>query len=204
MWFGGLQPFTLTDFPDCIAAIAFAQGCNFNCFYCHNKSLLEPHCERKHLYSADVILDKLKVRANKLEGLVISGGEPTIQEDLGDFIQKVKRLGFKVKLDTNGSRPDILKALIKEKLLDYVAMDIKAPLHKYEDLCGAQIDPHVIQESIAIIACSGVKHHFRTTFVPVMLTEDDIRCIRILKPAMSPYVVQSYYPPRNDSKKKVI
>ena len=120
---GGIQKTSLLDYPDKISAIVFTQGCNFNCGYCHNPDLLNL---KKDIYSTDVFFEFLDKRKGKLDGVVITGGEATLQPDLIPFIKEVKAKGFAVKLDTNGYRPDVLKEAIK--YVDYVAMDIKAPL----------------------------------------------------------------------------
>ncbi|TSA55631.1 anaerobic ribonucleoside-triphosphate reductase activating protein, partial [bacterium] len=133
MLFGGLQKTTLVDYPGKVAATIFTTGCNFRCPYCHNPELVLPELIKKQpKITEKEILDFLKERQKLLEGVCITGGEPTIQSDLIDFIKKVKDLGFLVKLDTNGSCSDVLNSLIERELIDYVAMDIKAPKQKYE------------------------------------------------------------------------
>ena len=133
---GGIQKTTLIDFPQKVAAIVFTQGCNFRCGYCHNPELIETcHSELvSEAFSNEKIFSFLKTRIGKLDGVVITGGEPTIQKDLYDFVKKIKSMGFSVKLDTNGTNPAIIEKLIKENLLDYIAMDIKAPLNKYQQI----------------------------------------------------------------------
>ena len=194
MWFGGFQPFTLSDYPACIAAIAFSQGCNFRCRYCHNSSLLPEARSKEHLLSSGDILDRLADRLGKVQGLVVSGGEPTVQDDLPQFIEGVKRLGFKIKLDTNGSNPDMLAVLLDNSLLDYVAMDIKAPFPKYAQVCGVPVSHAPIQRSISLIAESGISHHFRTTFAPPLLTQEDLDHIRSLLPDASEHIQQAFQP----------
>ena len=131
---GGIQKTSLIDFPGKIAAVVFTQGCNFRCGYCHNPSLAvsSPHWENR--LSHKDILSFLQTRIGKLDGIVISGGEPTIQSGLYDFIKEIKNMGFLVKLDTNGTNPQVLERLINDNLLDYIAMDIKAPLEKYPQI----------------------------------------------------------------------
>lgn len=194
MWFGGFQPFTLSDYPGCPAAIAFSQGCNFRCPFCHNGPLLAPPSRAMVLVSEAEILDTLLARRGKLEGLVISGGEPTLHADLPVFLEKVKRLGYKIKLDTNGSRPDRLAAVIKAGLVDYIAMDIKAPLEKYSCLSGVHVPTRALEESIALVAGARLPHHFRTTHVTPLLTPADIRAIVALVPAGSKHVMQPFNP----------
>ena len=133
MLFGGLQRTTLVDYPGKVAATIFTAGCNFRCPYCHNPELVLPELIKKQpKITEKEILEFLEERQKLLEGVCITGGEPTIQSDLIDFIKKVKDLGFLVKLDTNGSCPNVLNSLIEGKLIDYIAMDIKAPKQKYE------------------------------------------------------------------------
>lgn len=172
MRISGLQKTTLQDFPGCIAAIVFTQGCNYRCAFCQNSGLLdhskEPICEEK-------VLNYIIKRKNILEGVVISGGEPTIQPGLKKFIIKIKENGLKVKLDTNGTNPTILKELTEEKLLDYIAMDIKNVFDKYSAITGvedAKIDN--IKKSIKIIKDSLIDHEFRTTIVKGYHREEDI------------------------------
>ena len=133
MKIGGLQKVSLIDYPGMISAIIFSQGCNFRCSYCHNPGLVDPDLFQPCMKEKDV-LDFLQTRRGKLDAVAITGGEPTIQNNLMPFIKQIKKMGFAVKLDTNGSKPQVIKALLSEKLLDYIAMDIKAPLEKYEKI----------------------------------------------------------------------
>jgi pyruvate formate lyase activating enzyme len=165
MIIGGFQPFTLSDFPGHVAAIVFTQGCNWRCSYCHNRSLLKLKRPVQDLVPEKYVLDFLLRRCNDLDGLVITGGEPTIQEDLPRFIRKVRQMGLAVKLDTNGSRPDILRALFEEGLLDYIAMDIKAPLDQYESITRRPVNIEALQTSIDLIKNSGVPHELRTPLI---------------------------------------
>lgn len=195
MWFGGYQPFTLSDYPGCIAAIAFTQGCNFRCRYCHNASLLPVAVRHSDgLITGEQICAEMAARCGKLGGLVISGGEPTLQEDLPGFAETIKQLGFKIKLDTNGSRPKMIARLLQEHLLDYIAMDVKAPFPAYDIVCGTSVSLDAIQESIALVAASGIDHHFRTTHVPAFMTEEEAVGLKAILPEQSPHVVQQFYP----------
>lgn len=169
----GFQKMSLLDYPDKIAAIVFTQGCNFACGYCHNPELIskiKPPGLKE--FSEKSVLDFLKTRKGLLDGVVVTGGEPTLHEDLGDFLKKIKDLGFLVKLDTNGGNPEHLRKLIQLKLVDYIAMDIKHAPKKYQELvkndCLAKI-----RESIKIIRSSGVDYEFRSTIAPYLHTEDD-------------------------------
>lgn len=173
MKFGGLVKFTLIDFPGCPAAIVFTQGCNFRCRYCHNPELIYPHLFTEPMPEEE-IESFLQRRKGTLEGVVVSGGEPTLHEDLPQFLSHLKSLGYKTKLDTNGSRPEVLKNLIDNKLIDFIAMDLKAPLEKYALITGVDTNEAVIKQSITLIQNSGLPHEFRTTYDKEVLTDEDI------------------------------
>ena len=160
---GGFQKLTLSDYPGNTACIIFTKGCNFNCSYCQNSSLIK--INDKDLITEDDIFKYLDSRKKLLDGVVISGGEPTIQKNLKELIIKIKNMGFKVKLDTNGSNPNLLEELIKEKLLDYVAMDIKNIFSKYEEVINAKVKIDNIKKSIEILKNSEIDHEFRTTII---------------------------------------
>ncbi len=190
MIIGGLQRCSFSDYPGRTAAVVFTQGCNFRCPFCHNGSLLAVTGAVR--YEERGIFDFLKQRRGRLSGVVVSGGEPTEHKDLPQFIARLKALGFKVKLDTNGSRPEMVKLLLKEGLVDYFAMDIKAPLNKYDTLCGVRVDAEAIQQTIALIAAGGVAHHFRTTYVKSLLTESDLLKLGALVPSESKHITQPF------------
>ena len=190
MKIAGLQPFSLTDFPGKVAGIFFTVGCNFACSYCHNKNLWNKDCA---LIPEKEILSFLEQKKNKLDGIVITGGEPTLQEDLIGLIELIRSYGYLIKLDTNGALPVVLKQLLAKKYLDYIAMDIKAPFEKYHTVIGTKtIKIEKIEESINIIASSGVQHEFRTTFIPHQLTKEDIEIIKTYFPKESFYRLQDY------------
>ena len=170
MLIGGFQKTSLIDFPKKIAAIVFTQGCNFRCHYCHNPELVT---ECNKIADEKLILDFLDTRKGKLDGVVITGGEPSLQKDLTDFIFKVKEKGFEVKLDTNGSNPDVIVDLTEKNLLDYIAMDIKAPLSKYQDIVDCAVDVLQIKDSVDFIKNCGVDYEFRTTTVKPLLAVSD-------------------------------
>ena len=159
----GLLKTSLLDFPEHISCVVFTQGCNLRCPYCQNPELVEME---GNLMPKDMFFDFLKTRKKVLEGVVITGGEPLLQKDLKEFILKVKELGFKVKLDTNGCFPERLKELILEGIIDYIAMDVKAPLEKYSEIAGVNVDSKLIKKSIEIIKNSGITYEFRTTVYP--------------------------------------
>jgi pyruvate formate lyase activating enzyme len=184
---GGLTPFTLSDFPGRAAAVVFAQGCNFRCPYCHNGALLPDAPGRLPETEVLAWLDR---RRGRLGGVVVSGGEPTLQADLPQFCAALKARGFAVKLDTNGSRPGVLRDLLRGGLLDYVAMDVKAPPASYHRLAGVPVVWTALAESIEVLAASRIPHHFRTTVVPALVSDADLRAIRALLPAASRHVSQ--------------
>ncbi len=170
----GLQKTSLLDYPEHISSIIFTGGCNFNCPYCQNSELLHPEKQENSLLvsrlSTEEILAFLKKRSGILEGVVITGGEPTIHSDLPDFIRQIRELGLKIKLDTNGTRPEMLQSLLKEHLLDYIAMDIKASSKHYEQAAGVPITISTIQRSISLVMNSGLPYEFRTTVVQELHT----------------------------------
>ncbi len=195
MQIGGLVPFTLSDFPGEIAATCFVQGCNFSCPFCHNRPLIPRSSPEAAEAGTEKILSFLSRRKGKVTALVVSGGEPTLQQDLDDFLEQVKALGLKVKLDTNGSRPKVLKRLLEKDLLDFVAMDVKAPWEKYHVLAGRPVDTGVLEQSVKLILDCGIRCLFRTTFVPGLLDHEDIEKIRGILPSGAPYRVQPYVKP---------
>lgn len=183
MIIGGIEKLTLLDYPDHLAAIIFTQGCNFRCHFCYNPMLVWPSfpgSDEKNkkekglspLSTEDLFLF-LSERFGRLEGVVITGGEPTLHPDLPEFIKKIKEIGYLVKLDTNGTNPEMLGALLKSKLIDYIAMDLKAPYEKYEETVGVAVDYNNLQKSVKIIMSSGLPYEFRTTVVPGLLTKED-------------------------------
>ncbi len=193
MLIGGLQKFSLIDYPGKICAIVFTQGCNFRCPYCHNPELVRPELFEKSLDVWD-ILSFLETRVGKLDAVEITGGEPTLQKDLTDFIRKIKEMGFLVKLDSNGSNPDILENLINEGLVDYIAMDVKAPLRKYKDIIRVDIDAEKIKRSIELIKSKAPDYEFRTTIVKSLLSKDDIEEIAKTIQGSKIYVLQKFVP----------
>lgn len=176
MKIGGLIKFTLIDFPGTPAAVVFTQGCNFRCRYCHNPELVYPHLFTEPI-TEEEIYSFLKRRQGTLAGVVVSGGEPTLHEDLPNFMRDLKAMGYATKLDTNGTRPDVLKTLIDEKLVDYVAMDLKAPFDKYSLITGVDFNPALLQQSMDLIVKSGLKYQFRTTYDKEVLTDADIKAV---------------------------
>lgn len=187
----GFQKTTLLDYPEHLAATIFISGCNFRCPFCHNGGLVQT--VPKHFISEEEIFSYLKKRHGILEGVCISGGEPTLEKELPQFILKIKNLGLKVKLDTNGYRPDVLAALLKSGLLDYVAMDIKSAPDSYSKLCGLrQVDIGKLQASVAKILKSNIPHEFRTTVVQELHTEQDFKSISKWISGCNAYFLQPY------------
>jgi pyruvate formate lyase activating enzyme len=192
MILGGLQKLTLIDYPGHIAATVFTVGCNFRCPFCHNPELISNFEFRISNDLEDEFFEHLKNRQGKIEGVCITGGEPTIQLDIIEFIRKIKDLGFKVKLDTNGSRPDVLRKLFSERLLDFVAMDIKNSLDKYNATTNSKVDTERIRLSVDLIRHSGVDYEFRTTVVPGLHEEEDFEKIGEWLKGSKKYVLQAF------------
>lgn len=185
---GGWHPASFVDYPGRVAAVIFLQGCNFCCPYCHNPQLI-PLGQTGCLAPAK-ILDHLARRRGKLDGVTLSGGEPTLQAALPLLCEELHNLGYPVKLDTNGSNPDMLAELLSAGLVDYLAMDLKAPLERYAELAGTRVDVNAIRCSMHLVSSSGVKHHFRTTYDQSLLSPEDLQLIQKMVPEGSGYVVQ--------------
>lgn len=188
----GLQKTSLLDYPHHVASTIFTGGCNFRCPYCHNGDLVldAAHMEA---YTEDEIFAHLNKRKNTLDGVCITGGEPTLQKDLVDFIKKVKEIGLKVKLDTNGSNPDILKNLLEQNLVDYVAMDIKNSPVKYRETID--VDTFIVEnivESVDILKKLSTSYEFRTTLCKELHTMDDIILIGEWLKGANSYFLQPF------------
>ncbi len=194
MKIGGLQKLTLIDYPGKIAATVFAVGCNFFCPFCHNPELVDPEKIKKQpLISEEDFFDFLKKRRKKLEGICVTGGEPALQQDLPEFIKKIKNLGFGIKLDTNGSNPEIIEKLIKNKLVDYIAMDIKGPLEKYQEITKREIDLKKIKRSAEFIR-NFPEYEFRTTVLPRFHKKEDMMDIAEWLKGSKRYFLQQFRP----------
>lgn len=200
MKIGGLQRVSLIDYPGLISAVVFLQGCNFKCSYCHNPELVDPRQFRSCIRENDV-LEFLDTRRGKLDAVSITGGEPALQDKLPAFIKQIKKMGFAVKMDTNGSQPKVIKNLFAEKLLDFIAMDIKAPLEKYKEIVKAPVKIDSIKESINLILKAKIPHEFRTTVVESQLGENDILQIGELIAGADHYVLQNFVPTKTLDKK---
>lgn len=191
----GLLKTTLLDYPGCVAATIFLSGCNMRCPFCHNMNLVtyDGSSTEIYEYSISEVMEFLKKRRGVLDGVCITGGEPTINPDLDDLIREIKSFGYKVKLDTNGTNPQMLLSLIDRKLIDYVAMDVKASLDKYSLVSGVtDIDIKNITKSIDILINSNIESEFRTTLISDFHTKEDIISIGKLIKGAKRYYLQSF------------
>ncbi|MBF0479387.1 MAG: anaerobic ribonucleoside-triphosphate reductase activating protein [Candidatus Omnitrophica bacterium] len=191
MKIGGLIKFSLIDFPGRVAAVIFVQGCNFRCPFCHNPELVNLASYSAVLHEQEV-LDFLSKRRGQLGGVVITGGEPTLQPDLLPFSMKLKAMGYALKLDTNGGRPDVLRGMIEQNLVDYVAMDVKASFDQYPVVSGVDGFTDQVKQSIEIIKKSNVDYEFRTTYIPSMMNENDIVSIKQMIRGAKRYKLQLF------------
>lgn len=187
----GFNKTTLLDYPGLVAATVFTGGCNFRCPFCQNSDLvLDPMSQP--LIPEEEILSHLAKRKGITAGVCITGGEPTLQKDLRDFILKLRGLDLKIKLDTNGYRPDILEELLREELLDYVAMDVKSSAEGYEKAAGVKIDMKLIKKSISLLINGNIPYEFRTTVVRELHGEEEMRGIADLIEGADRYFLQGY------------
>lgn len=191
MNFAGLVKTTMVDFPGSTACILFARGCNYNCFYCHNREILSPSAPLLDSREIDAFLAS---RVGLLEGVVISGGEPTLQPDLLVFLKKLKSMGFRVKLDTNGSSPRIVESILKENVCDYFAVDYKAPAGRYSEICGRGAAAKAVLRTANLLLGDGVPFEVRTTVIPQLSEEDLLRMAREL-PLLPKYILNRYRSP---------
>ncbi|HSW63436.1 MAG TPA: anaerobic ribonucleoside-triphosphate reductase activating protein [Dissulfurispiraceae bacterium] len=185
---GGLQRFSLVDYPGKVSAVVFLQGCNFRCPYCHNPQLVYPMLFEAPMAEADV-LQYLKKRRGMIQGVVISGGEALLQEGLAAFLGQVKDMGYPVKLDTNGSFPDHLEMLTSKGLIDYVALDYKAPVRLYAEAAGVAVSTRDIIKSVRLCIESRIRHEARTTVFD-LLSGDDLEEVAS---ELRSYGVQRHY-----------
>jgi len=192
MIFAGMVKSSLIDYPGKIATVLFAPGCNFDCFYCHNRAIIQ---------DIDTLLDPTEVddflvkRQGFVDAIVVSGGEPTLQRDLLPFFRRARDLGYLTKLDTNGSDPDAVKRLLDEGLVDYVAVDYKAPVWRYGEICGPAADGNIVLETLVMLLWSGVDFEARTTVVPQLSEKDLIRMAKEMPPVPR-YVLNPYRKPK--------
>lgn len=192
---GGLQELTLIDYPGKLACTVFLTGCNFLCPWCYAKELvLAEEIKKQPEIPQKKFFDFLKERKELLEAVVLCGGEATLNKGLPSFVKKIKRLGFLVKLDTNGSNPRMIKKLINRGLIDYVAMDIKLPKERYPEVFAKKVDIRNIETSIALLKKNKVDYEFRTTVVPTIHEKEDIiKIAHWIKPAKK-YFLQNFKP----------
>ncbi len=197
MLISGVTKLTLIDFPGKTACIVFTAGCNFRCGYCHNPEFVLPERLREiapGFIPEEAMLGFLKRRQGMLEGVVITGGEPTLHPDLEAFIRKVRALGYAIKLDTNGNRPEVLRRLIDAELLDYVAMDFKIDHARYPGLVGPGADPEKIRESFDLLKEGRVPYEFRTTLVREIHTDEVLADMRRELKGSARYFLQTFRP----------
>jgi pyruvate formate lyase activating enzyme len=189
----GLVKTSIVDYPGKVATVVFVGGCNFRCPYCYNADLVLRPESLPDIEVAEV-LRLLAERRGFVDGVVITGGEPTLQADLVDFFREVKALGLAVKLDTNGYHPHSLQRLLQEGLLDYVAMDVKGPLGRYSLVAGQRVDTKRIEDSIQLVLSSEIEHEFRTTVVPGIVAVEDVGAIAQSIAGARRYFLQQFRP----------
>jgi pyruvate formate lyase activating enzyme len=186
---------SLIEWEGMLVSILFLPGCNYRCSYCHSPHLVYAS-EDMETIPTKVVMESLRRRKGWMDGVVVSGGEPTLQKGLKELLRRLKALGLKVKLDTNGSNPDVLEELLKERLLDCIAMDVKAPLREeeYSRATGRPCDVEALKRSIRLILQSGIEHEFRTTVCPGLLAEEGVGEIARDLLGTKRYVLQSFRP----------
>ena len=192
MIFCGYEKFSMVDFDGKIACTVFTGGCNFRCPFCHNAPLVVGNLKSQQIDESEVF-DYLQKRKGLVDAVCVTGGEPTLQPDLCDFLAKVRSMGYATKLDTNGLRPDVLKAVLDDKLVDYVAMDVKNSPEKYAHTVGVQnVDMGKILGSIQLLKDSGIDFELRTTLIKEFHTADDVQKIAYLVSGAPRYFMQKY------------
>jgi pyruvate formate lyase activating enzyme len=187
------EPLSLSDFPGRLATTVFTVGCNFACPYCHNPELVTATEDTPRL-TEEAFFSFLERRRGKLNGVCITGGEPTLHADLAGFVDRIRALGYAVKLDTNGSNPEMLGNLLEASSLDYVAMDVKAPASRYSEVTGNPFALALAEVSIQLLAGSDTLHEYRTTILPLLFNEVDIDGIAGMLPPGSRYIIQNFVP----------
>ncbi|MBQ9997703.1 MAG: anaerobic ribonucleoside-triphosphate reductase activating protein [Clostridia bacterium] len=190
MLISGLQKLTLLDFPGTVSCIVFTHGCNFRCPFCHNSSLVGGPAREE--ISENEVVDFLKSRKNILDGVVVSGGEPLLHPDIAEFLKKVKELGYKVKIDTNGTKPEMLKKLVNDGLVDYVAMDIKNSPEQYKSATGVDGLLEAVTESKDFLLSGNVEYEFRTTVVKGIHTKEQLVSLAKWIKGAKKYYLQKY------------
>jgi pyruvate formate lyase activating enzyme len=185
------EPLSLGDFPGKLATTVFTVGCNFACPYCHNPELVTAREDTPQL-TEEAFFAFLKRRRGKLNGVCITGGEPTLYADLVGFVERIRALGYAIKLDTNGSNPEMLGHLLETNSLDYIAMDVKAPPSRYSEITGSPYALALAETSIRLLAECNTVHEYRTTVLPLLFSEVDIDNITCMLPSGSRYVIQNF------------
>ncbi len=188
----GLVKSSLIDYPGHIALVIFTPGCNLDCFYCHNRHLLE---SLEPIMAFEDVLVFLEKRKGLLDGVVFTGGEPTLYPDLSKYMKMIQSMGYKIKLDTNGHHPEVVQQLIQDQVLDYIAIDYKAPAYLYSQIAGIYADARKVQETIQIVHESALDYEVRTTVVP-QLTLTDLIQIAMELPILKRYCLNSYRIPK--------
>lgn len=192
MFLAGLQKLTLLDYPGHVACTVFTAGCNLRCPFCHNSDLVLPERKPERL-NEEEFFSLLKKRQGILEGVCVTGGEPLLQPDIADFLQRIKTLGYAVKLDTNGTRPQVLRRLVEEGLVDFVAMDIKNSPARYGETAGlADMDLSPVRESVDYLLSGVVDYEFRTTVAAELHTEQDMEEIARWLSGAKQYAIQNF------------
>lgn len=192
MLISGLVKSSFIDYPGLVACVLFVPGCNYDCFYCHNRSLIDGSHE---ILLPGYVDDFLRKRAGMLDGVVITGGEPTLQSRLIPYLAVLKELGYKVKLDTNGSSPKVIAQVLASGLCDYFAVDYKAPAKRYKEICGLLADADKVLETVHMLLNAGAAFEVRTTVIP-QLTLEDLLSIAKELPVAARYVYNRYRPPQ--------
>ena len=187
----GWQKTSLIDYSPYTCSVVFTGGCSFKCGYCHNPELVLGYSDIPSIKQKE-IFDYLEKKKMWIDGVCITGGEPTVYKDLPKFISQIKQIGMKVKLDTNGSNPPIIEKLLRKKLVDYIAMDIKTVLERYDDVACVRVDKEKIQKSIELIKGSGVEHEFRTTVIPSLVGKKEIFLIGKWLKGSRKFVIQNF------------
>ncbi len=183
----------MVDYPGKICSVIFLSDCNFRCPYCHNPDIVLNNPKIKEISEKEVI-EYMKKKEKWLDGICITGGEPSLHNDLPKFIKKIKKEGFLVKLDTNGSNPEMIKELLERKLIDFISMDIKSDLDNYEKIAKVKVDLKKIKESIKLIKNSKIDYEFRTTVLPELHNRADLKKIGEWLKGSKKYVIQNFRP----------
>lgn len=187
----GFQKTSLVDFPGLVVSTVFVAGCNFRCGFCHNPELVDDDHSLREIPWGE-ILSELESRKNFIDGVCVSGGEPTVHSDLPEFLMEIKKLNLKVKLDTNGSNPQMLGELIERGFVDYISMDVKSSLGSYSRIVSKDVDTEAISRSISILMGSGIDYEFRTTAVPGLFDMEELKSVCNVINGAKRYFIQQF------------